>query len=102
MQDRPAEASEVPAAFALDGRARGLPTTSLSAPQNPTSQNRKQPIGPLELLLRPTLLELPIQLSKNRQTWATHRMTLDCTPVDPSEDIILGCTSSIFLLLQRQ
>ncbi len=36
-----------------------------------------QPIGPLKLLLRPTVLELPIQLSKNRQllTWAPGQCT---------------------------
>ena len=88
------------------GGSRDLPTTSrivLSQPTNPRSQNRKQPIGPLNPPLRPTLLELPIQEppmpdlgnAQNDGKW-----TPDCPLADPtSRDNISGCTSAVSLLL---
>src|SRR5258706_11539384 len=72
MEDRPCGSVRSPRDLCIGRRVRDLPTTSLSWPQNPTSQNCKQPIGSLKLFLPPILLE--IQLSKNRQrlTWAMH------------------------------
>ena len=73
MEDRPSvtpvEASEAPETSALEDMEAHETSQPQALPglQTTTSQNRRQPIGTLNPLLRPTLLELPIQLPRSRQ-----------------------------------